>query len=267
MSAGLTDDEFTAVENSSPTRSQTDDKGHADLSVDLPDGDGRQAARGEAHRRRRRSRAAARSSASSTLPVRAKGAMIGVKKDFDDLGEGDDRDLRDDRRRARRRARRAQGRRAGRSIKLTNDYQWFNSDGRWSFEPVKSSKRIADGTIDIGADAPAKITAQVGWGRHRLDVKIAPTANRPASPSTSAGRGAASADTPDNVAVTLDKASYAPGEKAKLRIASRFARQGDGRAGRRQARAIHRRRSRRGRQRRAVPGRRATGARAPMRSR
>ena len=34
--------------------------------------------------------------------------------------------------------------------------------------------------------------------------------------------GSASADTPDNVVVTLDKASYAAGEEAKLRIASRF---------------------------------------------
>ena len=54
---------------------------------------------------------------------------------------------------------------------ITNDYQWFNADGRWSYEPVKSSKRIASGTIDIGADAPAKLSSRVGWGAHRLAVK------------------------------------------------------------------------------------------------
>ena len=30
--------------------------------------------------------------------------------------------------------------------KIENDYQWYNTDGRWSYEPVKSSRRIADGT-------------------------------------------------------------------------------------------------------------------------
>jgi hypothetical protein len=105
--------------------------------------------------------------------------------------------------------------------KITDDYQWFNSDGRWSYEPVKSSKRVADGTVDIGDDAPAKFAAQVGWGRHRLDLKSADGERTSITFDVGWG-GSASADTPDNVVVTLDKESYAPGEEAKLRIASRY---------------------------------------------
>ena len=105
---------------------------------------------------------------------------------------------------------------------VTNDYQWFNADGRWSYEPVKSSKRIASGTIDIGADAPAKISSRVGWGAHRLDVKTLD--GEETSVAFDVGwSGTASADTPDNVVVTLDKTNYAAGEEAKLRIASAFA--------------------------------------------
>ena len=102
---------------------------------------------------------------------------------------------------------------------VSNEYQWFSADGRWSFEPVKSSKRIASGTVDIGADAPAKISATVGWGPHRLDVKTLD--GEETSVAFNVGwSGTASADTPDNVVVTLDKAAYASGEEAKLRIVS-----------------------------------------------
>ncbi len=217
---GLTDDEFTSVEQQFTDKIQTDAKGHADLSVDLPEG------------------AAAKPLEAKvivdvaelggrtvervvTLPVRAKGVTIGVKKDFDEsIGEGDVATFEAI-------AVAPDGALAARKgvawslYKINNDYQWFNADGRWSYEPVKSSTRIAEGTVDIGADAPAKIGAQVGWGRHRLDIKS--TEGEQTSITFDVGwSGSASADTPDNVVVTLDKAGYAPGEEAKLRIASHF---------------------------------------------
>ncbi len=105
---------------------------------------------------------------------------------------------------------------------MTNEYQWFNADGRWSFEPVKSSKRIATGTIDIGADAPVKFSAPIGWGAHRLEVKTLD--GEETSFTFDVGwSGTASADTPDNVVATLDKTNYAAGDEAKLRINSTYA--------------------------------------------
>ena len=254
---GLTDDEFTAVESQFTDKVQTDAKGHADLSVDLPEG------------------AAAKPLEAKiivdvaesggrtvervvTLPVRAKGVTIGVKKDFDEsIGEGDVATFEaiavapDGARSARKGV-------AWSLYKISEDYQWFNSDGRWSYEPVKSSKRIADGSVDIGADAPAKISAPVGWGRHRLDLK--------------------SADG-EETSITFDVGWSGTGERRHARQRRRDARQGelragrggqaahrlafpgqsDGRPGRRQDRAIHRRRSRRRRQCRAVQGRRGLG--------
>ena len=151
--------------------------------------------------------------------------MIGVKKDFDEsFSEGEhatfeaiavapDGTL----------ARRARASH-GRSIKVDNDYQWFNSDGHWSYEPVKSSQaRSPTATIDIAADRSGENLARRSAGAAIGSTSSRPTAKRPASPSTSAGRARPSADTPDNVVVTLDKANYAPGDEAKLRIASRFA--------------------------------------------
>ena len=157
-----------------------------------------------------------------TLPVRPKAIMVGVRRDFDaSLSGGNVATFEaiavqpDGRRIARKGA-------AWSLYQVIDDYQWFNADGRWSYEPVKSSKRLASGTIDIGADAPAKFSGRVGWGAHRLDIKTLD--GQETSVTFNVGwSGTASADTPDNVVVTLDKTSYAAGEEAKLRIASAFA--------------------------------------------
>jgi hypothetical protein len=219
--AGLADDDFTTVESQFTDKVQTDDKGHADLSVDLPEGSSTRPLEaklivdvGEPGGRT--------VERTVTLPIRAKTVTIGVKKNFDaTLSAGDVATFEaiavapDGSRVARKGAEWS-------ISQVMNDYQWFNADGRWSYEPVKSSKRIASGTIDIGADAPAKFSSAVGWGAHRLDIKTLD--GEETSVAFAVGwSGTASADTPDNVVVTLDKTSYAPGEEAKLRIASAFA--------------------------------------------
>ena len=218
--AGLTDDEFTTIENQFSDKVQTDDKGHADLSVDLPDG-------GAAKPLQAKiivdvAEAGGRTvERVTTLPVRAKGAMIGVKEDFDEsLGQGDLASFETI-------AVAPDGKRTIRKgvswslYQLSEDYQWFSTDGRWSYEPVKSSKRLAAGTLDIDPQTPTKFSAQVAWGRHRLDIKSAE--GEVTSITFDVGwSGTAGPDTPDSAVVTLDKANYAPGDEAKLRIASHF---------------------------------------------
>jgi uncharacterized protein YfaS (alpha-2-macroglobulin family) len=218
---GLTDDEFSAVETQFPDKVQTDAKGHADLSIDLPEAEAAKPL--EAKLIVDVAESGGRTvERVLTLPVRAKGATIGVKQDFDEsLGEGDTATFEII-------AVGADGARVPRKgvvwslYKISNDYQWYNADGRWSYEPVKSSRRIAEGTVDIGTDAPAKIAAQVGWGKHRLDLK-SPDGEETSVSFDVGWSGTASADTPDNAVVTLDKTSYLPGEEAKLRIAARAA--------------------------------------------
>ena len=218
---GLADDDFTAIETQFADKVETDDKGHADLSVELPEGSSTRPLQaklivdvGEPGGRT--------VERTLTLPVRAKGVMVGIKKDFDvSLSAGDVATFEaiavapDGARAARKGA-------AWSLYQVTNDYQWFNADGRWSYEAIKSSKRLASGTIDISADAPAKLTSRVGWGAHQLDIKTLD--GEETSVTFDVGwSGTASADTPDNVVVTLDKTNYAAGEEAKLRIASAFA--------------------------------------------
>ena len=256
--AGLADDDFTTIENQFSDKVQTDDKGHADLSVELPEGSSTRPLQaklivdvGEPGGRT--------VERTLVLPVRAKGVTIGVKKDFDaSLSAGDVATFEaiaiasDGARIARKGA-------AWSLYQVTNDYQWFNADGRWSYESVKSSKRIASGTIDIGADAPAKFSGRVGWGAHRLDIKTLD--GEETSVAFDVGwSGTAGADTPDNVVVTLDKTNYCARRRGQAPHRLGLRRQGDGRADRRQDRALYRRRSRVRRQCRAVRGRGRLGS-------
>jgi alpha-2-macroglobulin len=218
--AGLVDDEFEAVTNQLDAKVQTDEKGHAQVSIDLPDATAAKPLEAKIVLRVAEpgGRAVERV---VTLPIRAKSTLIGVKKDFDEtLGEGQSAMFEAI-------AVAPDGSRVARKgvewslYKLDNDYQWYNSDGHWTYEPVKSSRRIAQGTVDIDVDSAAKISANVSWGKHRLDIK-SPDGDQTSITFDVGWGGTASADTPDNAVVTLDKASYAAGEEAKLRIASHY---------------------------------------------
>jgi uncharacterized protein YfaS (alpha-2-macroglobulin family) len=160
-----------------------------------------------------------------TLPVTAAASMIGVKPLFSgrSLGEGetatfdvalvapDGKML------------------AGRGLryellKVESRYQYYRRDGRWEYEPIKSTRRVADGKIDVAPDKPGRISAPVQWGRYRLEVSSAETDG----PITSIGFDAgwyteASADTPDMLEIALDKPEYKPGDTMTVAVVARTA--------------------------------------------
>ena len=119
-------------------------------------------------------------------------------------------------------------------VKLERNYQWYRSRqtaGTTSRSP--STRRSADGTIDISADRrPARIAVPVDWGRYRLEVET-PDADGASHQlrvrRRLVCRGQASTETPDGLEVALDKANYAAGETAKLKVSPRFAGEAAGR--------------------------------------
>jgi uncharacterized protein YfaS (alpha-2-macroglobulin family) len=160
---------------------------------------------------------------SLVLPILPMAGLIGVKKNFTTLSEGAAASFDVI-------AVGADGARAARKgvawalYRVSYDYQWYRADWRWNFERVKSSKRVAGGKIDIGLNAVAKISAIVGLGQYRLDLVSGNEGDQPTSLAFESGwSGEASAQTPDLLDVSLDKANYKPGEEMRLRIASRFA--------------------------------------------
>ncbi|HEY4773715.1 MAG TPA: alpha-2-macroglobulin, partial [Xanthobacteraceae bacterium] len=160
-----------------------------------------------------------------TLPVVAPAPMIGIKPRFvgRSLGEGDTATFEvvvvaPD------------GRPLARSglryelLRIESRYQWYRQDGIWHYEPIKQTRRVADGILNVAADQPGRIAVPVAWGRYRLEVSAAEPGGPVTSVSFDAGYYAeASADTPDALELALDKPEYRPGDAMTVSFTARTA--------------------------------------------
>jgi uncharacterized protein YfaS (alpha-2-macroglobulin family) len=108
--------------------------------------------------------------------------------------------------------------------KISTDYQWYRSDGRWDYETIERKRRVGNGKVDIASDKPARIEGPVEWGTYRLEVDGPAGGALPASYDFEAGWYVEpkALDTPEALKVSLDKPKYAIGEKARVHIESRF---------------------------------------------
>ena len=181
-------------------------------SVDLPDAERAQARRGEVRAARRRGRRAHRSSVPSSLPIRPQGPVIGVKKLFEDLGRGRARPI------STSSLVTPEGRRIAKPQTqwsldaLDKRYQWFNQDGRWSFEPVSTTRKVADGSSISHADGAAPHRGAGGVGRPTASTcAAAPDGGDASVASRSAGPATPRPRRPTCWTMSLDKASLRRG--------------------------------------------------------
>jgi hypothetical protein len=109
--------------------------------------------------------------------------------------------------------------------KVDRRYQWYRLDGRWSYEPITSTRRISTGTLDVSDSQPASLSLPVEWGEYRLDIEGSGALQTATRVTFQAGWYTANAtsDTPDYLDVGLDKENYRPGEIAKLRLKPQMA--------------------------------------------
>ena len=160
-----------------------------------------------------------------TLPVSPSGAMIGVKPQFSGRSVSDGATaafdvivVMPDGTAAARRGLHYELQR------VDTHYQFYKRDGRWNYEPVKTTTRVADGTADAAADKPARISLPVTFGRYRLEVST----GEPDGPVTSLAFDAgfyveANADTPDMLEVALDQNEYRAGDTMTVAVTARSA--------------------------------------------
>lgn len=107
-------------------------------------------------------------------------------------------------------------------VRVETTYQWYQSFGNWMWEPVTRRERVAEG--ELALDAPVEIAVPVKWGEYVLTVTQADGAAATSVPFSAGWFAAAdAAATPDTLELSLDKAAYAAGETAKLRLVPRFA--------------------------------------------
>ena len=159
-----------------------------------------------------------------TLPVAPAAAMIGVKPLFSGraLGQGEMATFDVV-------VAAPDGRTLARKLRyellsVESRYQWYQKDGSWQYEPIKSTRRIADGALDVAADKPGRIAVPVDLGRYRLEVSSGETNGLLTSVAFTAGWYAeASADTPDMLEVALDKPEYRPGDTMTVAVTARTA--------------------------------------------
>jgi hypothetical protein len=159
------------------------------------------------------------------LPVAPAAAMIGVKPLFQDknVAEGDNANfdvafVAPD------------GSSLARSglryelLKIESRYQWYRQSSSWEYEPVKSTKRVADGDLTVAADKPSRLQFTPQPGRYRLDVKSADADGPLTSVQFDVGwYSDGSADTPDLLETSIDKAEYASGDTMVVTVNSRSA--------------------------------------------
>lgn len=109
--------------------------------------------------------------------------------------------------------------------KVDRRYQWYRYDGRWSYEPITTTRRLDTGEFDVKAGQPAQLSLPVDWGEYRLDVAGNGAVLTTTRVTFNAGwyTADASSETPDYLDVGLDKTSYRPGDIAKLRLKPQMA--------------------------------------------
>jgi hypothetical protein len=109
-------------------------------------------------------------------------------------------------------------------LKIESRYQWYRQNSYWEYEPVKSTKRVADGDLTIAADKPTRVTLSTQPGRYRLDVKSTEADGPLTSVQFDVGwYSDGSADTPDLLETSIDKPEYQSGETMVVSVNARSA--------------------------------------------
>ncbi|MDZ5448005.1 alpha-2-macroglobulin [Labrys sp. ZIDIC5] len=220
---GLSDENVDTVQNTVDDLAQTDDKGHAEFTVPLPqlptttrplkanfvirmkEGGGRGVVR------------------SASLPIASTGPMLALKPGFAEGTVPEGQQALFDAIAVDPQGNQVAAKGATWTLKrLTTTYQWYKSNNRWNYEAVTTARKVGGGTVDLLADKPAQISAQVQWGQYRLEI----SADGLASSSSSFYAGyytSEKADTPDMLPVALDQTSVKTGDTLQVKIDARFA--------------------------------------------
>jgi alpha-2-macroglobulin len=158
------------------------------------------------------------------LPVALGSGMIGIKPVAAEFAEGDVAQF-DVIAIDANKARIASGPLSWELLAVRDDFQWYQKDGRWTYEATEYTDRIANGKTEANGDAPARVEGKLDWGHYRISIESDDPNGPVASYDFYAGwyRPQASSDSPDILQIALDKPRYKVGDTAVVKINPRFA--------------------------------------------
>lgn len=221
---GLDDEEVQASTQEIEDKPTTDAQGQARVSVNLPDV--ATARPLEASIVLRVGETGGRAvSRTLVVPVAPKGPVVGVRPLFEEgsLAEGATATF-DVVLAAPDGARLARSGVRWTLSRIERRWQWYNQDGRWTYDSARITRKAADGTVDLKADAAGRIAVPVRLGSYRLEVAAEGLDGATTSVTFHVGwAGEATADAPDMLDVTLDKPAYASGDTMRVRLNPRSA--------------------------------------------
>ncbi|MGE0149804.1 MAG: alpha-2-macroglobulin [Parvibaculaceae bacterium] len=220
---GLSDEAVDTVQNSIGDLARTDDKGHAEIAMPLPQLPTTSRPL-KANFTIRMKEAGGRGVVrTASLPIASPGDMLGLKPEFDAGAVGEGQQAVFSALAVDPQGNRVAAKGANWVLKrLTTTYQWYKTDGRWSYEAVTTARKVTGGTVDIAADRPAELSVAVQWGQYRMEI----TGDGLAPSSTSFHAGyytSEKANTPDMLPVALDRTSVRSGDTVQVKIDARFA--------------------------------------------
>jgi uncharacterized protein YfaS (alpha-2-macroglobulin family) len=218
---GLTDEKVEPVLKEIEEAGATDASGKAVVAVSLPESEAQRPL--EATIRLRVGEAGGRAvERTLKLPVALAAPVVAVRKLFDDASLGAGAIASFDVIAAN-----PDGSRLARQgvtwtlSRIDRTWQWYRADGSWNYEATRTTRRVADGRIDLGTGDPARLAIPADWGTYRLDLAMG---SAQTSLTYSVGySGEPTADAPDVLDVALDKPGYAAGEAMTLNVKPRFA--------------------------------------------
>jgi uncharacterized protein YfaS (alpha-2-macroglobulin family) len=153
------------------------------------------------------------------IPLRTRDAMIGLRPDFDGDSVGENAKAGFEAV-----ALDASGKRVALSnvtyswVRVDTTYQWYQDNGQWKYQAVTRDRLITSGTMNIAANATAKLSQSMPWGEYRLTLSDPKSGATTSYNFYSGWAASAAGDRPDRIPVAADKPAYKPGETAHVSI-------------------------------------------------
>ncbi len=104
------------------------------------------------------------------------------------------------------------------------NYDWYEQNGRWAWRRSSRDVPIAEGSVAIGAGAPARISKHLPWGDYRLELDDPASGARTVIRQSSGwAEPADGVEPPDAARVSAVRTGYRVGDTVQIHVEAPFA--------------------------------------------